>query len=82
MSNDQFTSIMVYLSSEMVRLISQSQNISEEAALKKLYFSKLYALLEKEETKLWQNSIEMLYHLFVQEQETGEFQLPNVEEIL
>ncbi len=82
MTNDQFTSIMVYLCAELVRVISKSQNISEEAALKKLYFSKLYASMEKEETKLWQYSIEMLYSLFVQEQDTGQFQLPKVEEML
>lgn len=82
MTNDQFTSIMVYLCAELIRVISKFQNISEEVALKKLYLSKLYASIEKEETKLWQYSIEMLYSLFVQEQETGQFQLPNVEEML
>jgi len=33
-----------------------------------LYSSKLYATLEKEETKAWQYSTQMLYSLFEQEE--------------
>lgn len=40
--------------------------------------SKLYAILEQEETKVWQYSTEMLYSLFKQEEETGKVEFPDV----
>ena len=52
--------------------------ISENDAITKLYNSKLYAILEQEETKVWQYSTEMLYSLFEQEEETGKVEFPDV----
>jgi len=43
-----------------------------------LYNSKLYAILEQEETKVWQYSTEMLYSLFEQEEEMGKVEFPDV----
>ena len=78
MGQEQFDAMMPYISVDLVSLIAKKQNISEEAAIKKLYVSKLYALLEKEETKVWQYSTPMLYSLFEQEEKTGDFQFPDV----
>ncbi|MBQ1947233.1 MAG: hypothetical protein II359_01305 [Clostridia bacterium] len=78
MGQEQFDAMMPYISVDLVSLIAKKQNISEEAAIKKLYVSKLYALLEKEETKVWQYSTHMLYSLFEQEEKTGDFQFPDV----
>lgn len=78
MGQEQFVAIMPYISADLVSLISEKQNISEEAAIKKLYSSKLYAALEKEETKVWQYSTHMLYNLLEQEEKTGEIQFPDV----
>ena len=61
-----------------VELKTALENISEEAAIKKLYSSKLYAVLEKEETKVWQYSTHMLYSLFEQEEKNGDIQFPDV----
>ena len=52
--------------------------LSENDAITKLYNSKLYAILEQEETKVWQYSTEMLYSLFEQEEETGKVEFPDV----
>lgn len=78
MGQEQFVAIMPYISSDLVSLIAEKQNISEEAAIKKLYTSKLYAILEKEETKIWQYSTPMLYSLLEQEEKTGDIQFPDV----
>ncbi len=78
MSKDKFDAIMPIISSDLVSLISKKQDISESEALEQLYSTKLYATLEKEESKVWQYSTEMLYSLFIQEKETGELTFPDV----
>ena len=78
MGQEQFAAIMPYISSDLVAMISEKQNISAEEAIEKLYNSKLYAALEKEETKVWQYSTQMLYSLFEQETETGKIEFPDV----
>lgn len=78
MSQDQFAAMMPYISADLVALIAKKQNISHKEAIKKLYASKLYAALEKEETKVWQYSTQMLYTLLEQEERTGTIQFPDV----
>ena len=78
MGHEQFVAMMPYISTDLVSLISEKQNISEEAAIIKLYSSKLYAALEKEETKVWQYSTQMLYSLLEQEEKNGDIQFPDV----
>ena len=78
MSQEQFAAMMPYISADLVAMIAQKQNISHENAIKKLYASQLYAALEKEETKVWQYSTQMLYALFEQEEQTGTIQFPDV----
>ena len=68
MGQEQFIAMMPYISTDLVSLIAEKQNISEEEAIKKLYSSKVYELLEDEETKIWQYSTQMLYNLLEQEQ--------------
>lgn len=78
MGKEQFIAIMPYISTDLIAMISKKQNITEKEAIKKLYSSKLYEVLEKEETKVWQYSTQMLYSLFEQEQKTGHIQFPDV----
>ena len=78
MGQEQFTAMMPYISTDLIAMIVEKQNISEEDAIKKLYSSKLYALLENEETKVWQYSTQMLYCLLEQEEKNGEIQFPDV----
>lgn len=78
MSQEQFAAMMPYISADLVAMIAEKQNISHEEAIKKLYTSKLYAALEKEETKVWQYSTQMLYSLFEQEEQTGTIRFPDV----
>ena len=78
MSQEQFAAMMPYISTDLVAMIAEKQNISHEEAIKELYASKLYAALEKEETKVWQYSTQMLYSLFKQEKQTGTILFPDV----
>jgi hypothetical protein len=78
MGQEQFVAMMPYISADLVALIADKQNISHEVAITKLYASKLYAALEREETKVWQYSTQMLYSLFEQEEQTGTIQFPDV----
>ena len=78
MNQEQFTAIMPYISADLIMLIAKEKNISEEDAVKRLYSSKLYAMLEDEETKVWHYSTKMLYSLFEQEEQTGDIVFPEV----
>lgn len=78
MGQDQFAAIMPYICADLVSLIAKKQNIEESEALAKLYASKLYSDLEREETKVWHYSTEMLYVLFEQEEKTGKINYPDV----
>ena len=78
MEREQFDAIMPYIAADLAGRIAEKQNIKEEDAISALYGSKLYAVLEKEETKLWQYSTDMLYSLFEEEQRTGKIPFPDV----
>ncbi len=78
MGQEQFLAIIPFISADLVEKIAQKEGISEDKALSKLYKSKLYSILEREETKLWQYSTEMLYSLFMQEERTGNIEFPDV----
>lgn len=78
MGQEQFIAMMPYISSDLVGMIATKNNVTEGEAITKLYASRLYALLEQEDTKLWQYSTEMLYSLFEQEEKTGTIIFPDV----
>ena len=78
MGQEQFAAMMPYISADLVAMIANKQDISNEEAISKLYASKLYEALENEETKVWQYSTQMLYSLFDQEEKTGAIQFPDV----
>ena len=78
MGHEQFAAMMPYISADLVAMIANREKITSEAAIKKLYSSKLYEALENEETKVWQYSTQMLYSLFEQEKKTGTILFPDV----
>lgn len=78
MSKEQFEALIPYISADLIKLIADKENISHDDAILRLYSSKLYELLEDEETKIWQYSSEMLYALLKQEEETGTIVFPDV----
>lgn len=78
MEQQQFNALMPYICTDLVTMIVTKQNISDEEAITMLYCSKLYEMLEDEETKLWHYSTEMLYSLLMQEITTGCIIFPDV----
>ncbi len=78
MNDNQFVAMMPIISSSLCSMISDELKISEEEATRRLYGSKLYEYLEKEETKVWQYSTHMLFSLFLQGEQTGEIKFPDV----
>ncbi len=78
MGQDQFLAMMPYISADLVAMIVNKQNLSNEDAIQMLYSSKLYEELEDEETKVWQYSTDMLYSLLLQEKTTGTIVFPDV----
>lgn len=78
MNPSQFAAIMPYISADLVGMIAEKENISENAAITKLYNSELYAILEQEDTNVWHYSTHMLYSLLKQEETTGKIEFPDV----
>jgi len=76
MQTEQFNALMAPISSDLAARIARANDMDGQEAILALYASGLYAVLEREETKLWQYSTEALYTLFRQEQETGHIEYP------
>lgn len=77
MSNEQFNAILPLISADLVSMICKKKSLSEHEAIKLLYGSKFYEILEDEETKLWQYSTPMLYSIF-EKYEKGIIDFPDV----
>ena len=78
MGQEQFAAIMPYICADLVAMISLKEDLPSEEAISRLYSSKLYELLESEDTKVWHYSTNMLYSLYAQGQRTGAIEFPDV----
>lgn len=77
MSEKQFTALLPILTNAVSERICRVYHLTEDEAIRSLYSSRLYALLEDEATKVWQYSSEKLFDLYQQEIETGHIDLPD-----
>jgi len=75
---ERFNVLMPAIVADFVQYTAEQRGISEIDAIRMLYSSKLYAMLEREETKLWYYSTPMLYSLLEQELNTGHIIFPDV----
>lgn len=78
MSQEQFEVLLPVIVADFIKLIIEEKNIDSQKAIALLYNSKLYALIENEETKLWQYSTPRLMTLLNQELETGTIEFADV----
>ena len=78
MRQEQFEAFLPCISADLVAYICEKEQIPEEKAIEGLYSSKLYAMLEREDTKVWYYSTPMLYSLYMQEKRTGHIEFPDV----
>jgi hypothetical protein len=68
--------VLTFITPGIIQLLMDSRHITAEAASILLYNSRLYALLEKEETKLWHLSYPILYDMLEEELTKGQITFP------
>ena len=76
MADKKFEAILTLLVPQVVNLICENNRLDEMAASREFYESKVYSLLEQEDTKLWHFSPLTLFNMFDEEKRTGDFQMP------
>lgn len=76
MNEEKFGAVMGILVPQVVRLITEKYLSDELTAAKEFYNSKVYELLEQEETKVWHFSPLTLFNMFDEEKRTGTFEIP------
>ena len=76
MEDKKFNVIRTFLVPQVVQLIAENCSLDEITASRQFYVSKVYALLEQEDTKLWHFSPLTLFHMFQEEKSTGDFCIP------
>ena len=77
MNKDRFTALMAMLTSDIISKIVEKYDLDEDKAIALFHRSELYKTLEKEDTKVWQYSSEMIVELFDREL-NGELEFPEV----
>ncbi len=76
MNEEKFSALIGLIVPQVVHLIAEKYSYNEVKATQEFYSSKVYALLEEEDTKLWHFSPLTLFNMFIEEKETGEFYIP------
>lgn len=76
MKKEKFSAVMGVLVPQVVQLIAENYQYDETTAMNEFYASKVYAILEEEDTKLWHLSPLTLFHMFEEETQSGTFELP------
>lgn len=77
MDKKRFEAILPLKIESVVELMTKQKGFSFRESLRYLYNSKLYQMLEKEETKVWHYSPMLLLELILKEKEQGILELPD-----
>lgn len=72
----KFEALLILIVPRVVALILAHYPMDEVAASKSFYESGVYALLEQEDTKLWQLSPLTLFNMYDEERKTGSIPFP------
>ena len=75
MNKDKFSTLMAIMMPDIIIKIMSKYNFDENKAIALFYKSELYKILEKEETKVWHYSSEMIVELFDREM-NGKLEFP------
>ena len=73
MDRDKFAIILYTKAQELCTKIVNYFDVSYDEAIKILYNSKLYKVLEDEKTKMWYYSDYDLFLMLLEERKTGDF---------
>lgn len=76
MEQKKFEGLLILIVPQIVGLIVQNCGLDEVTATMLFYKSRVYALLEQEETKLWHYSPLTLFNMYNEERETGNITFP------
>lgn len=76
MDKAKFNAMLMLIVPQILQLVVQNYGWHEVEASQKFYESQIYALLEQEDTKLWQLSPLTLFHMYDEERKTGTITFP------
>lgn len=76
MEQKKFEAMLVLIVPKIIGLIVEHHGIDEVTASRRFYESRVYSLLEEEDTKLWHLSPLMLFHMYDEEIKTGNITFP------
>lgn len=76
MEQKKFEAMLVLIVPKVIGLITANCEIDELTATRIFYESKVYSLLEQEDTKMWHLSPLTLFNMFEEEQKTGTITFP------
>ena len=76
MEQKKFEAMLILIVPKVIGLIVRESGLDEVSAARAFYESRVYSLLEQEDTKLWQLSPLTLFNMYDEEQKTGDFTVP------
>lgn len=76
MEQKKFEAMLVLIVPKIISLIVEKHRMDEVTASRNFYESKVYSLLEEEETKLWHFSALTLFNMYDEELKTGTITFP------
>ncbi len=76
MEQKKFEALLVLIVPKVIGLITEHHNTDEVSATRSFYASQVYALLEQENTKMWQLSPLTLFNMYDEESRTGNITFP------
>ncbi|MEE1282532.1 MAG: hypothetical protein UHK60_09840 [Acutalibacteraceae bacterium] len=76
MEQKKFEAMLVLIVPKVISLITSNYEMNEVTATRIFYESKVYSLLEQENTKMWHLSPLALFTMFDEEQKTGNITFP------
>jgi len=76
MNKEKFAVLLPIFITDLIKKSIEQKNILQDEAISLLYNSKLYDLLNDEESKVWHYSTDKLFQLFEEELNTGSITLP------
>ncbi|MCL2834061.1 MAG: hypothetical protein FWD78_12895 [Treponema sp.] len=76
MDKKNISSVIAMITPGIIKLLIENRKLDLEDASEILYNSRLYELLEDEETKMWRLGFPLLYDLLEEELTTGNITFP------
>lgn len=76
MERKKYEAMLVLIVPQVIGLIVKNDGLNEVTAARLFYESRVYSLLEQEDTKLWNLSPLTLFNMYDEERKTGNITFP------